>query len=435
MLGLALNSGLGARADTLVLPPSLAPLVLSDTVPFAFRPVDFGAEDFVIEWAGTPIPGVEFRLGEESIEWVRVVDAMVLPRARLILKARGFEGGVVTNAGFSQAFVRNAEGALGAEMPLALFSGDLNAIEVAMLRDQSEVRGRLRVRFRPKKENRGRILIDSTCSPHSVRVKTGTIPDDSWMYVGCRMVYVEGERHPAGSLEMLVFWDGVGQEIAFDGVRIASSSVSLWPLRLRHAPGLVRLGEAELAYSLPERVRMAAVGLGIGPYQYTFRGNGQSVDTIAPVATIYGSYFINERMRIALFNAIAVHEKYFSDMGLYLVIEQIRAIDERFSLNLLLGVHALAFRFRNNTFFRPSAPQGAEAIFRDFLVRSHNLGVGAFIHPVIFDRAYYNIWIRWGKPSFFGEFNYILWREGVQGSALYNRSVGLSVGFPIARFL
>ena len=51
-------------------------------------------------------------------------------------------------------------------------------------------------------------------------------------------------------------------------------------------------------------------------------------------------------------------------------------------------------------------------------------------------KAYYNTWLRWGSPSFFGEVNYISWEENLEGRGrFYSQSVGVSLGFPLARVL
>jgi hypothetical protein len=139
-------------------------------------------------------------------------------------------------------------------------------------------------------------------------------------------------------------------------------------------------------------------------------------------------------MRIVMFNATAIHSQYYSDIGIYLLTEQTRSIDKRMSFNLLLGLHGIVFKDGDNTVFKLGGPQGAEFIFRDFLKRNHNLGLGAFIFPETSGKSYYNVWLRWGTPSFFGELNYIAWKETVDDHTVYSRSFGLCVGMPLARF-
>lgn len=435
------------------LPDSLVPLLLSETVPSAFSPNDFEASDFIVTWEGQnsaaglsaelPLKDIRFRIGKESLEWVRVADVFVLPRARLIVQAVGIEGGQLRSGGFTQSFrAPVGKGKIWeAQLPIALISGPKNPITVTILRNGKELKGTLGVRFRPQERSaspRGesvRIYYDTTCSRFDVRTEGIKLPRDSWAYVGCRLVYSEGDQHRTGSLEVFVFWDGVGQSIQVDGVETPSTSVSVWPLRLRNQPGKVTLSsgsyQIQLRYFVPDRLRLGFIGMGIGPYQYTYNAGAQDINTVAPVLTLYGSYFITETMRLVMFDATSLHKKFFTDFGIYLLIEQVRTLDERFSLNFLLGAHGIGFRFLEDTFVRISAPQGVEVVFRDFLFRKYNASLGAFVYPPIQGRSYYNIWLRYGKSALFGEFNYISWREEVVGYSLFNRSVGVTVGFPL----
>jgi hypothetical protein len=81
-----------------------------------------------------------------------------------------------------------------------------------------------------------------------------------------------------------------------------------------------------------------------------------------------------------------------------------------------------------------SGPQGVEFIFRDLGLPRYNLGLGIFANPGIGDRTYYNAWLRYGTSSVFAEINYIAWKLQYNNERYFHRSVGLSVGFPIARF-
>ena len=154
-----------------------------------------------------------------------------------------------------------------------------------------------------------------------------------------------------------------------------------------------------------------------------------------PVLTIYGSYFFNEALRLVMFDAVSLHGRTFNDLGAYLLVEQVRTIDERFSFNLLIGAHLIYFHHDNKDFLLPSGPQGVELVFRDFGLSRFDLSVGGFVHPPFNSRQYYNIWLRWGTKELFGEVNYIAWEEDLGTYHVYNRSLGVTVGFPLFRFL
>ena len=101
----------------------------------------------------------------------------------------------------------------------------------------------------------------------------------------------------------------------------------------------------------------------------------------------------------------------------------------------MLGAHVLGFNNGNQFLIRPGVPQGVELVFSDAFRRGSNLSLGGFIYPEISGKEYYNIWLRWGGSRYFVELNYILWKEQVDSSSVFSRSVGVSLGLPLARFL
>jgi hypothetical protein len=143
---------------------------------------------------------------------------------------------------------------------------------------------------------------------------------------------------------------------------------------------------------------------------------------------------MTETVRAVAFNATAIHSSFFTDQGFYLLIEQFRVLDQRFSLNLLLGAHAIAFAREKNVYARFGAPQGVEMVYRDFISRYYNLSMGGFVYPPIQGKSYYNLWLRWGTRGLFGEINYLAWREPFGSESLTTSSVGISLGFPLAQF-
>jgi hypothetical protein len=190
-----------------------------------------------------------------------------------------------------------------------------------------------------------------------------------------------------------------------------------------------------LRYRVPKDLHLGFLGGGIGPYAYTFTGGGADTRTVAPVATLYAGYFITEAMRVVAFDAITVHKDHVNDLGLYLVSEQFKTLDRRISLNVMLGAHVVGLNFNGSGHIIFSAPQGAEITFRDLFKKSYNFSFGSFVYPPIDGTAYYNVWLRWGKPTFFYELNYISWREQIDGQNFYARAFGVCVGFPLWRFL
>ena len=63
-------------------------------------------------------------------------------------------------------------------------------------------------------------------------------------------------------------------------------------------------------------------------------------------------------------------------------------------------------------------------------------------NPGVGGTAYYNAWLRWGNPAIFVELNYIGWQELIPNPkdekdvrSVELRSIGISVGFPLFKFL
>src|SRR5579885_3815909 len=126
------------------LPKSLAFEALSETMPTAIAPTAFAAEDFALEWEGTPLAGAEVSLEPRSLEWVRVADVLVLPRARALVKVARAKRGSVKQADFTQPMIADEGGGISAELPVALITGT----EIVVEADGASAT--LRVRFRPR---------------------------------------------------------------------------------------------------------------------------------------------------------------------------------------------------------------------------------------------------------------------------------------------
>jgi hypothetical protein len=91
-----------AYAAALAIPPSLAAETLTVTNPSPFAPAGFAVEDFAIEWDSeghTPPEGMTATLERESLQWVRVSELLVLPRARLHVEIAKADGARATIAG------------------------------------------------------------------------------------------------------------------------------------------------------------------------------------------------------------------------------------------------------------------------------------------------------------------------------------------------
>jgi len=241
------------------------------------------------------------------------------------------------------------------------------------------------------------------------------------------------------TLEVYALWDNAGDDVALSGVRLSRTLGSLYVLRLVTSPGHFTLearGHAlTFSYAVPPTLPSTFVGAGVGPYHYLLRDGQRKADVVIPLVTLYAGYTFTPDVRIVYFNATAIHRRGYADNGLYLWIEQARMADDRLSFNLLLGANALMYSHRDKIEWRLTAPQGFELVYRDMFMRNRSGMLGAFLYPDLFDRSYYNVWLRWGSPQLFGELNYIHWKQPHATGVTSSTSVGISFGMPIARFL
>lgn len=432
--------------------PALVEVVRGEPVNVLLAPRELAPEDFVVEWAdpSAAIPEVELGLEPGSLQWVRVQEVMRLPRARLRVRAPGIGAGQVTSAGFTQPLApsRDNDGAGVAEVLVALVSGSANPIRVVVERQGERLEAEARLRYvpRPRASRSPRVFVDTTCSAFGVKVlpEAGAI-DDRWAYVGCKMDAARSQGSLTSSLEIFVFWDSVGEVIDVDGVETRSSGASIWRLRASYRPGAIVLrarGQErgmKVHYAIPERPHKGSLGVGVGPYVDLYDVNGNEKFFVEPLVTFYGSYQVSPSSRLVAFNATPLRKESYTDTGFYLVRRTSETLDRRVTFNVFLGAHLLFYETDGRIRSDFSAPQGLEVLFRDAGEPGYNFLLGALINPGIGDRSYYNAWLRWGNAKAFVELNYLGWSQTyvVQGleREVTLRSFGVSVGFPLIRFL
>jgi hypothetical protein len=419
------------------LPRRLAPAVLAESSSAAFSPADFTVSDYSLTWVGPLPPRVSAALEPGSLEWVRVRGAFSLPRAVVTIRAEGVEKGTVEHAGVSHPLRVDHHGTGTLELPVALLSGPSHGLRLRIRRSGSEQVGTLVVRFAPRTEHRGAVLIDVSCSPYAVRVRRGRIPGDSWLEVACRPLSVSRDGRRTAALELVTYWDNIGAAVEAEGIETRSEPTGVFRFRIRSDPGTLHLAargrEVVLGARVPAVLHAGFVGAGIGPYLYHFEDPETRLRTGTNLLTLYAGYSLGATTRIVYFNATPLHVRSFADQGLYLWTEQFALLDRRLTVNLLLGMHSLLFQSTGKLRFVPSFPQGLEAIFLDFGARAHNLNGGAFFYPQIQGRSYYNLWLRWGSARLFWEVNYIAWKEPLAVGFARTESLGISVGMPLLR--
>lgn len=436
---------------------SIVQAILSEPIPAAIPPLPIDTEDYALLWVGEKIPDVEVSLEKGSLQWVRLFDILVLPRAVLTVSALDAVSGDIFYAGFSHPMVIS-QGVGRVTVPLALISGEQNTIQIRLQRREAApqgsqpsqgsqppqglqtLRGKIELHYRPRHPKEA-IAIDSSCSSFGVEATpSADLFSDQWLYIGCRFTHLGQERRIV-SLELYTFWDHVGSSIKINGMETPSAQGSLWTVKLNpsRTPLLLQVNQQEketvaVRYVMPEKIQLAFLGAGIGPYVYRYNAPDIAVDTVAPILTLYGSYWFNQTTRLVMFDATSLHSPLYTDLGIYLNYEAAKVLDRRMTINILIGGHVVAFEANNQVNFSGSAPQGVEFVYRDFYKKRYALSGGGFILPETNGKAYQNVWLRWGTATFFAEFNFIGWSEPVGNGRVDMRSFGISIGGPLARF-
>jgi hypothetical protein len=429
----------GLFASTLELPSDLATEILSEVAPSANPLEGISVTDYEIDWQGEAPPGAKAELETDSLQWVRIIDLLVLPRARMRLTFSSPLTARVIHGGFSTGGTKLTS----IDFPVALLSNPKNEIKLRYEHDGSQKESALRLRMKPRQVNpTQRIHLDSSCSKFAVNAqwKLPTHETQSWIYIACRFVSTNGDQYRKSSMEMYVIWDETETtpHRMVDGIQAEPTLPSLWALRLGAKPGRVTLRspkqeEFEISYSLSERHYKGFLGLGIGPYMSEFNGVGEYDEGWSPLLTLYGSVYVNETLRVVGFDATSISNRLWTDLGIYLSTENAKMFDQRLTMNLLFGGHIIGFRTDGKTHAVPSFPQGFEFIYADAFARGYSGSLGGFIYPEINGRSYYNLWIRWGGRVFW-EINYLAAKESFDNNSVSSKSLGLTVGFPMARF-
>ena len=430
-----------AQAQVSELPRSLARAALDDAQPFSFEPLSLRAEDFALEPdpAIAPAAGVRVRLVPGSLRWVRVSPFIVVPRALVSVEVSGAAGGVVRHAGFAHP-LRARDGRAVAELPVALINARVMPLEVQARTAAGELRrATYRVRFTPRAAQRGQVAFDSSCSPYGPRVLTGAPPADSFLYVGCRLVHGGAGDGTHATLELMLVLAHAGGDVRVEGVPASPRSEELYTVRVAAGAQGVSLGarrqRVALAFRIPPRLNDGFLGAGFGPYLHAYEEDGYALRGPVALLTVYAGYAFSASTRMVYFNATALQRRGFADNGFYLWLEQGRFVDQRMSFNLLLGANLLVYSRDLQPKVRLSVPQGFELIARDIFGRGRNMTFGAFLYPKLFEREYYNLWLRWGSAALFAEVNFIAWEEPGGRKGVRSQSLGLTFGTPILRFL
>lgn len=415
--------------------------LVDDPFPTSIPVFSLTPESF--QWVGleTLPAGTKLEFIPGSIQWSRIHERIILPRARIRIEVPNVDGAQIEIQSRLSPLRRSLRGSFFGEAVVPLISGAPSRILIRVRKSGVDSESSVVLERMPTPTDQ--FGIDSSCSPWglelSARENQKKERKGGVLVADCRIIRGESNDGMAAVLDVLLFVDGSGDSIRVNGVLSKAEAPSLFRLRLstQSQPFILETlaGDSyDLKTKIPPRLNRGFFGMGVGPYHYVLSAPETEVDTTAGIVTIYGSYQVGETVRLTAFNATSIHRNFFSDTGLYVKTDSARLFDQRVSIYLMLGANGVSYKYGGKTHFSFGAPQGFEAVYRDFLSLNRTLTAGAFIYPPIDGKSYYNAWLRYGSPGFFIEINYLGIRTRFESDSIYTKSVGASIGFPLARF-
>ncbi len=397
------------------------------------------AGDFKFHWIAEALPQAKLSIDLGSVEWVRVRETLILPRARALVELESEGDAELIGPGFVVPLIGQSK----THFPIPLIAAK-NLIYTI----KKNINGQIRfysfelVYQSSDSNNKEQVFFDTSCSKYDLDVKNLNLKNDSWIFVGCLIDPMESSDGPAVNLEIQIFWQRPQSEYSLNGIVEKEKSV-LEPIVVRAAPPsvfrkegeflLLESGESKVSlnYKLPWKIYRGRFALGLGPYLFNFQQGTHKIDRTVLMPTVYGAFNPTPSTRLVFFNATTISKPWTADSGLYFSYESVKFLDRRVSLQILLGGHSIAFDSHKGYVMQWGAPQGAELIGTDIFIRGYNMAVGGFVFPWIGGKAYNNIWLRYGTKRLFIEFNYIMWREKIEDVSYYSQSTGLTLGTPL----
>lgn len=362
----------------------------------------------------------------DSIEWIRVQSALVLPRAIMRIVVRNHAEDMIIKYGSqSITFTRLNETESYAKFFYSLLHSEPIRIfhagkEVAIV----NVWKKIPSNAQPRQYHHA----DYSCASYDIEI---TQLDYEYLSYGCFTEQVGRFNSQKNVLHLL--W-------VASNVRSESDTTPAYHLQFFESGEkqfLVKVNNQERVVKISSKFNHRAnrlfVGMGLGPYKFQTAENERLADNqFAPALMFYLNYRLTEKSSARVFDAALWRGTYFNNLGVYFGYEAVKVFDNRIDITGLFGFQAVTFKYDAadaRLMHEYIFPQGFEVNYRHaFGWKNYTLGFGVFISPVD-DNPYVNMWLRFG-PKVFGELNWISWQKGKQKADMY----GISVVFPIGYY-
>lgn len=406
------------------IPPSWAGdqnLLEAITAPRASRgtdPSDLRLSHFRLELTGPRKERVTAELVEDSLEWIRIDESILVPRAKMRLSLSPndeTEQTRVDYGGSTFAFTMGPHGS-HAELWVSLF----HDTPMRVMADKE-----LLAEVRPLVVDTSTGLsMDPSCYPFKLELQgfTGQVAT-----IGCDQEK-EGSFGSERSIVVVrLISPGLAGEDRQSRIRFTEPSEAFIPYHRTDGTA----ARATVKAHFDPRFRRMRFWAGVGPYVLHVKEDGKDGrDSLAPSVSAYGSFFFDERFSFLLFDVAVWGQGVFNNFGFYIPTGLSKEFDRRVNIRVLLGFQGVSYSYGgagNPLFTQILFPQGVEFTWlHAFNIKNINATAGLFLFPSG-TNPYQNAWIRMGSAKVFGELNFINWEFDGRRSIMY----GASIGFPL----
>jgi hypothetical protein len=381
--------------------------------------IPINLDDFKIT---STIKGVKARFAKRSVQWIRIRNNLLTPRARLKI--------IIKNDRPDLHFLYHGQ-AIIPGMKKGYATADLyvdlfNPEEIIVSKAGKRI-GTIRIHASRRLKSTNLHLIDYSCSRYKLEIKG---LKGEYLSLGCRMERIGrwGKEFP----RLIVTWSSTNY-------RLQDGTLPPYMTVLRDSsPANIEVEDDSgnkkiitIQAQLPKRLNRIKTAFGFGPYSFKSRIETSYRDPkVAPAIMLYGNLALSESTSIRGFDALVWQESTFNNIGLYFAYDLANIMDNRINITPLLGAQGLTFRYNDKYSFETDIiyPQGFEVVYRHpFGQENYLLVFGAFLSLSSSSSTQYsNLWVRHGKRIFW-ELNYISWENNLRSATMW----GLSVGIPL----
>lgn len=419
-----------------------APILCAEKQPISFGKVTVGdnrlklsVNDFKVKINLTKNISSKVILKKGSVQWIRIEDVLLTPRARMAIYLKGDASDFHIKYRGQSILMQQEERLAVTEFYVSLFQFDK-----AQIYYKGKNIGYISFHATKIKGNyKTTHLIDYSCSKNNIKIKG---MDNEYISLGCRTHRVGkfGKEKPMTE----ILWTSANYKL-LDNSEAPYIAVFMnsKPVKIKVINQYNQVKEIEISATIPKRLHRLNIAYGLGPYAFntTFAKDPsitgpEKFDTksepMAPALMLYFNFKLSNETSIRGFDAVVAKDSIFNNLGAYFASDIAKSFDNKLTVTTLLGVQHLYFQFDKNSKIinEPIYPQGIEANYNHaFGIENYLIGGGAFLSPSE-SYDYQNIWLRWGKGVFW-EVNYIYWKKEEFSAKMW----GLSAGFYFGGFL